>query len=489
METGESSSRHQRLGLARLDATAQAALVRSGELDPIDLVESAVGRIEALNSTVNAVIHTRFDQARSEALATGRDGRFCGVPVLVKDLGAAQDGEPFELGSSILMRVGYRAKATSYIVQSLVGAGCIVLGRTNTPEFGTNITTEPLSHGPTKNPWDTAYSSGGSSGGSAVAVATGMVPVAHASDGGGSIRIPASCCGIVGLKPSRGRVSKGPLSGDGWAGSAIDGALTRSVRDAAGILDCLSGYRSGDPSTAPPFVRSLSEEVGVDPGRLRVGLVDHSSALGAPIAPDCSEALRRVGEIFEAAGHRVEAVWPRALAEAEFQEYFLNVVVGSIAAQIASLSRLLGREIALEELEPDNQLLVRKGRELPAWRYVESVDWLQGFGRRLMSFWSEEGYDLLVTPVIAQPPPPLGYLADPVLGLDRQLEYLGFTAQFNVSGQPAISLPLHMRLQAPVLPIGVQLVAAYAREDLLVRVASWLETVAPWRDEWPPIRC
>ncbi len=457
----------------QLDACAQAELVHSRIASPRELVEEAIARIEQLNPTVNAVIHERFERGLSEADAIDLDTPFAGVPIVLKDLGAPMKGEPCELGSRALR--GVRASETSYLVRSLRAAGFIVVGRTNSPEFGTNITTEPLSYGATRNPWDLRYSSGGSSGGSAVAVATGMVSIAHGSDGGGSIRIPASCCGVVGLKPSRGRVSKGPKGGDGWAGFAIDGVLTRSVRDTACGLDIIAGYRSGDPSVAPPFARPLAQEVGTDPPKLRIGVLDHPVSPWAVSSDECRRVVRGVSEILERAGHSLTDAWPKALREEEFQDNFVTVVKASSAAQLSGLSETAGRKIEVEELESDNQFFVTQGRKLSAVDYVQAVDWLQSFGRRVMSFWTDEGYDLLLSPVIAQPPPRLGYLSDPVRGLDRQLEFLGYTGQFNVSGQPAISLPMGWTTGKPALPIGVQIVAAYGREDLLIRMASFLE--------------
>lgn len=472
--------------LWRHDATALAELIRSKEVSAVEVVDAAIDRTEALNPQINAVISDRFERAHDEAV-NGRTGQFGGVPLLLKDLGAAQEGEPFWLGSAVLRRADHRAGVTSYYVQSLLDAGFIVIGRTNAPEFGTNITTEPVSTGATHNPWDLEYSSGGSSGGSAAAVATGMAPVGQASDGGGSIRFPASYCGLVGLKPSRGRVSKGPLAGDGWAGSTIDGALTRSVRDAAGVLDVMAGYRSGDPYTAPAFARPLAEEIDEPLGRMRIGVLDHPLLQAARHDPVVTATVRSIADLLSEHGHVVEEVWPEALAEEEFQTRFVDVVKGSIAQQLRSIERMLGRSVELEEIESDNRVFVELGRQLPAYRYVESVDWLQAYGRRVAKFFEIDGYDLLLTPVAPCLPPKLGYLSDPKLGLDRQLEFLGFTGQFNVSGQPTISLPLAMNAGHPELPIGIQFVAAYGREDLLIRLGSWLEHVTPWADRWPAL--
>jgi len=469
-----------------LDATAQAQLVAAKRLSAVELVEAAIGAIERLNPTLNAVIHTRYEAALEEARSP-REGPFAGVPILLKDLGAEMAGEPSWLGSQVLKDLGRRGARTSYVVGSLQRAGFVVLGRTNTPEFGTNITTEPRSCGPTHNPWQLEYSPGGSSGGSAAAVAARIVSIAQGSDGGGSIRIPASYCGLVGLKPSRGRVSHGPALGEGWAGASTDGVLTRSVRDTARALDLIGGYRTGDPYVAPGFRRPLVEEVGAPLERLRVGVLDHPLLAGKPSHPEVAAAVLRVAGLLADAGHDPEERWPRALEEEEFQSHFVNVVKASIARQIDEVRKLLGEELPLARFEPENQLLGGLGERMPATTYLASVAWLQSYARRLATFFDEEGFDLLVLPVVPGLPPKLGYLSDPELGLDRQLEFLGFTGQFNIGGQPAIALPIALASD-PVLPIGVQLVAPYGREDRLIRVASLLEEALGWQERAPKVR-
>ncbi|WP_344925864.1 amidase, partial [Streptosporangium carneum] len=260
--------------LFELDAVGQAAAVRTGEVSPRELTEAAIARIEAYDGEINAVVHRRFERALAEIDALPRDAPFHGVPTLLKDLGWSMAGEPYRAGSRVLD--GVEVARDGYGVAKLRGAGFVVLGRTNTPEFGTTITTEPKAFGPTRNPYDTAYSPGGSSGGSAAAVAAGLVAVATGSDGGGSIRIPASMCGLVGLKPSRGRISYGPSLGEAWAGFSAPGMLCRTVRDSAATLDVIAGAMPGDPYGAPAWPRTLAEEVGADPGRLRIGfLAEH----------------------------------------------------------------------------------------------------------------------------------------------------------------------------------------------------------------------
>jgi amidase len=261
-----------------LDATAQADLVRRGEASPKELAEAAIAAIEAVNPRLDAVIRTRFDEARLEADGDLPDGPFRGVPILYKDLGCMVAGEVTAFGLGPLRDVAW--PVTSYLAEQFRAAGFVPLGRTNVPEMGTTVTTEPRSFPPARNPWDPGHSAGGSSGGSAAAVAAGLAPVAHANDGGGSIRIPASECGLVGLKPTRGRVSQGPQTGEAWAGGVIDGAVTRTVRDAAGVLDVISRRMPGEPYYAPPLPRPLVQEVGADPGRLRVGVLDRPAAEG-----------------------------------------------------------------------------------------------------------------------------------------------------------------------------------------------------------------
>jgi amidase len=455
-------------------------------MSPLELVDAAIERIGRCDPALNAVIHRQFSTARTQAAGELPDGPFRGVPILLKDLGAPQAGEPYCEGTSFAKAAGYRAARDSFLVQRFKKAGFVVLGRTNTPELGTAITTEPLAFGPTRNPWSTEHSSGGSSGGSAAAVASGMVAVAHGNDGGGSIRIPASCCSLFGLKPSRGRVSKGPVGGDSWNGFSVDHVLVRTVRDSAAVLDQIAGYRPGDTFAAPRPARPFSQEVGANPGRLRVGLLDDTVQAGFRADPECSQAVRLAGRLLESLGHEVEIAHPASLAEPEFQRHFLVVVATAVAVALTEWSQLLGRQVSAEEYEPANSLLAALGRSTTAPEYLESVLWLEGFRRRTIAFWSEQGFDLLCTPVLAQSPARLGELSDPVNGAVKESETLQFTAQFNVSGQPAASLPLHWTPGG--LPIGVQLVADYGREDVLIRVSSQLEEASGWADRRPAVR-
>ncbi len=466
-----------------LDATAQADLVRRGEVSPRELVEEAIARIETVNPKLDAVIRTRFDAARQEAEGDLPDGPFRGVPILFKDLGCTVEGEVTAFGLGPLRDL--KIPVTSFLAAQFLAAGFVPLGRTNVPELGTTVTTEPRSFPPARNPWNTGHSTGGSSGGSAAAVASGMVPVAHANDGGGSIRIPASECGLVGLKPTRARVSQGPVTGEAWAGSTIDGALARTVRDAAGVLDVISNPMPGDPYYAPPLPGPLAREVGADPGRLRVGVLDRPGVDGYLDDPECRAAVARAAALLESLGHHVEESAPAAMLEQEFLRHFINIIAADTEATMQAFEFLLGRRIGEDEIEPRNAAHRRAGQALSAPAYLGSRAWLGMWTRRMADWWT--GHDLLLTPTLGAPPPELGWFtADGPEQEERRIaSFIPYTAQFNMTGQPAISLPLHWTPGG--LPVGVQLVAAYGREDLLVRVASQLEQAAPWADRHPPV--
>jgi amidase len=469
-----------------LDATAQADLVRRGEVSPKELVEAAIARIEAVNPHLDAVIRTRFDAARQEADGALPDGPFRGVPILFKDLGCTVEGEPTAFGLGPLREMAW--PVTSYLAEQFRAAGFVPLGRTNVPELGTTVTTEPRSFPPARNPWHTGHSTGGSSGGSAAAVAAGLVPVAHANDGGGSIRIPASECGLVGLKPTRGRVSQGPLVGEAWAGGVIDGAVTRTVRDAAGVLDVISNRMPGEPYYPPPLPRPLAAEVGADPGRLRIGVLDRPGAEGYLDDPQCRAAVAGAARLLESLGHHVEESAPAAMFEPEFARQFNTIIAADSEATFQAFEMLLGRPIGDDEIEPRNAAYRRAGRELGAVAYLGARAWFGMWARRMADWWA--GHDLLLTPTLGAPPPELGWFtaAGPEHEGARIASFIPYTPQFNMTGQPAITLPLHWTPADPAaLPVGVQLVAAYGREDILIQVASQLEQAAPWHDRRPSL--
>ena len=387
-------------------------------------------------------------------------------------------------GMAVLRERGWVEHDDSYLAADLREAGFVFCGKTNTPELGILPTTEPLAFGPTRNPWDTTRSTGGSSGGSAAAVASGMVPAAHANDGGGSIRIPASECGLVGLKPTRARVSTGPDYGDMFGGLICELAVTRSVRDTAGILDEVAGWRAGDPYEVTPPTRPYVEEVGADPGRLRIGVLTEAPT---GVHADCVAAAEDVGRLLEALGHDVDTSWPDALGNEEFTGHFITLWSAGSAWSLDYWARKTGAPIGADDVEPLTWALVETGRSFNAGQYLSAVEWLQAWARRVAGWFAT--YDLLLTPTIAEPPPPLGEFEsppdNPLAGLFRAAALVPFTPSFNVTGQPAISLPLHWN--GAGLPIGVQLVAGFGREDVLLRVAAQLEEARPWADRRPTV--
>jgi amidase len=362
------------------------------------------------------------------------------------------------------------------------------VGRTNVPELGTTITTESLAWGPARNPWDLGHSTGGSSGGSAAAVAAGYVTVGHASDGGGSIRIPAANCGLVGLKPSRARVSEGPDAGDSWMGSTIQGVVTRSVRDSAAVLDAIAGYMPGDPYTAPPPARPFAAEVGADPGSLRIGLLDHPTS-GIAGDPECAEAVQATGKLLERLGHQVEMAHPAAMKERETRERFVTIVAAATAYDLDYWEGVVGRPLTDDDVEGSNLALQHVGRKVLAPDYLAAEAALQRWCRRMVEWWhpldGSAGFDILVSPTLNGPPPAIGYLSDRATATERLVGMLQYTSQFNLTGQPAISLPLHWT--AGGLPVGVQFVAGFAAEDVLIRLARQLEVAQPWADRHPPL--
>ena len=437
-------------------------MIRFGEVTPRELVDATIERIEKLNPKLNAVLRTRFDGARDDSESRISDGPFRGVPTLFKDLGGHIAGERTAYGVGPMASIRWRV--TSYLAEQVRAAGFIHLGRTNVPELGTALTTEPRSFAPTRNPWDVNRSAGGSSGGAAAAVASGMIPVAHASDGGGSIRIPASFCGLVGLKPTRGRVSQGPLVGEGWAGSTTDGALARSVRDAAAFLDAISGRMPGEPYYAPALARPLREEVGADPGRLRIGVLDRPQGEGFLDDSQCREAVLNAARLLESLGHHVEESWPDSMFDLEFRRNFTTIIAGESETQLQNFEQMLGRPIRDDELEPRNLYYREWGRTLGATAYLQSKGWLATWTRSMAQWWTE--YDLLLTPTVGAPPPELGWFTAGGAEQERQRikSFAPYSSPFNATGQPAISLPLHTTPEG--LPVGVQLAAPFGREDL-----------------------
>jgi amidase len=477
--------------ITSLDATAQADLVRDGEASPIELVEAAIARAEAVNPDLNAIIHPRYEEARAAAEGELPDGPFRGVPFVLKDLGAgAEAGQPLHMGMEALKRADFRPPLDSFLTQRFREAGLVVIGRTNTPELGILPTTEPRAYGPTRNPWDRERSPGGSSGGSAAAVAAGIVPFAHASDGGGSIRIPSSCCGLVGLKTTRQRITQGPLIGDYASGLGVDFAITRSVRDAAALLDAVEGPMLGDPYVAPPPLRPYRDELDAGFEQLRIGVVT-DPMIPVEVDPGLMEAANAAAGMLEGIGHAVDSEVPPIPdlggPGLDPKQAFFNRYFAGQAQTLGQFGVILGKELGADDVEPLTWAMAEEGRRLSGGDYLASVAIHQGVGR-LIAGWFMSGYDLILTPTLGEPPPPLGSFDDsgpePLRALERAVRMGAFTAPFNATGYPAISLPLQWTEEG--LPIGIQFAAPFGREDILLRIAAQLEREHPWGDRRPP---
>ena len=469
-----------------MDATDQAALVASGEVSPIELLEAAIERIERIDPAVNAVVIRWFDHARATASdADLPHGPFRGVPFLIKDLFAEYAGQRISNGNVAFKEAHVVADADTTLVSRYRAAGLVIAGRTNSPELGSVPTTEPVAWGPTRNPWDTTRTPGGSSGGAAAAVASGMVPFAHASDGGGSIRIPASCCGLVGLKPSQGRITLGPIRDE--SGLSVQHCVSRTVRDSAALLDATCGPGIGDTVIAPAPGRPYVDELGADPGRLRVGILDHHPQ-GAPVDAEVTRAAQSVGELLESLGHHVEAAWPKALEDNTFGATFGALWSTNMGVSRRRFEEQLGRPLQDHEFEPMNRVQAEFAAHFTSVDYALALSAVAQYRRALQSWW-HDGWDLLLTPTVAEVPIKLGTIVNdaehPMSPMQRAGQFTPFTPPFNTSGQPAISLPLEWTTEG--LPVGVQLVAAYGREDVLVRIASQLEQARPWAHRTPGI--
>jgi amidase len=457
-----------------LDATAQAELIARGEATPLELVTAAIARLEAVDPALNAVIHRTLERAHDRAAAGDvGDGPFGGVPFLLKDLVCCEEGVPFHEGNAHLREIGHTGDHDQVLAQRFRAAGLVSLGRTNTPEFGMRPVCEPVAHGPTNNPWDLERSPGGSSGGSAAAVAAGIVPVAHASDVGGSIRAPASHCGLVGLKPSRGRSTMAPDFFDAMGGLAEELVVSRSVRDTAAVLDAVgSRPHIGDWYPTWPVSGSYVDDARTDPGRLRIGFAaDHAHVA---VHGDVAATVRSVAATLEALGHHVTEERPAALDEDISAFALAHYTAGTAWLVDEHWPRVLGHALPEDGIEPVTAFLVEVGRSVSGAGLLAARELAQRWTRRLAAWW--EDVDVLLLPVVPVPPPRTGDDHD-----DAML--ITFVAPFNISGQPAISVPGAVH---DGLPIGVQLVAAHGRDDVLIRLAAQLEGATGWLDRRPP---
>ena len=485
------------------DATSLAELVRTQQVSARELVLAAIENTEELNPKLNAVIHKMYDRALEQA-RTPVDGPFTGVPFMLKDLLSWYAGEPIASGSRFFKR--WVPPHDTEMVKRYRQSGVIVVGKTNTPEFGLTPYTEPELFGPTVNPWNTSLTTGGSSGGSAAAVASGMVPFAGGGDGGGSIRIPASCCGIFGLKPTRGRTPAGPVAGEHWQGAAIEHCLTRSVRDSAAMLDAVSGPDVGAPYFAAPPQRPFLEEIGRDPGKLRIAFTS-KPLLGHSVHDDCKAALADAVSLMESLGHELIEAEPPADRE-RFNRAFLTMVCGEVHADLMDAAKLVGRAATPADVEYTTWALHLLGGSISAGDFVFAVHYLRSSSRAVGEFF--EKFDVLLTPTMSVPPFPTGSLQPPahertlikllgrlraggvlkLLGAleksaEKVFDVIPYAPLFNVSGQPAMSVPLYWNSQN--LPIGVHFVGRYGDEATLFRIAAQLEQSRPWMNRRPPV--
>lgn len=486
------------------DGLGLAELIRTGQVRTGELCEAAISRIERHNPTLNAVVTTMFDEGRKNSLKVLPDGPFTGVPMLLKDLQAAYAGVPLSSGCKSLK--DYIPDHDCEMVIRYKRAGMVILGKTNTPEFGLLGITEPELFGPCRNPWNTGHTPGGSSGGSASAVAAGMVPLASGGDGGGSIRIPSAYCGLFGLKPSRGRNPSGPDCGIAWQGAVQSHVLTRTVRDSAAMLDVTQGSDTGAPYEIRPPLRPYLDEAGTDPGKLKIAF-NATSPIKTPVHPDCVKAVEQTAHLLESLGHPVEEVVPDLDSLGLAQSYF-TMVFGEVAAELEELRLGLNRKVNQKDVETLTYTLGMLGRTFSAGDMVKALRRWDHAARIMGQFFNK--YDLYLTPTTAYPPAKIGEL-DPKpieiimikainsLGMGWILKSLGivenlamkalertpFTQLANLCGLPAMSVPLYWTPEK--LPLGVQFMAPFGKEDVLFQLAGQLEKAQPWFHKRPPL--
>ena len=490
--------------MSNYDGLGLAALVRGGDVAPLDLVEEVITRIERTNPRLGAIVTPMYDEARRVAAGPLPDGPFRGVPFLMKDLLAAYAGVPLRSGSRFY--AGHVPTTDSEIVRRYRAAGLIAVAKTATSELGVVPYVETAAHGDAHNPWDETRITGGSSGGSAAAVAARIVPIATGGDGGGSIRIPAACCGIFGLKPTRARTPCGPDHSELWQGAAVQHVLTRSVRDSAAVLDATAGPEPGAPYHLPAPATPFLAEVTTEPGKLRIAFTTRP-LLGGAVDPACVAAVADTVRMLEQLGHDVVEAAPDVDASA-FARAFFTMICGEVSAEISAAERRLGRKARFKDFEFSTWALKLLGRSISAADFVAAQHALHAAARRVAPFFQQ--HDVLLTPTLARPPvthrslQPKGAEASVMKALgqlragrtmnlllsltpsvDRVYEFIPYTPVFNITGQPAMSVPLHWSPEG--LPIGVQFVGRYADEATLLRLAGQLERARPWHDRVPPI--
>jgi amidase len=465
---------------AHEDATFLAQLVRSGQISPLELLEEALARVAALNPRLNAVVNIQEDVARSAIKSGLPDGPFKGVPFLIKDLGAEAKDFPAHNGSNLLRDTVY--SYDSEIYRRMRATGVVTFGRTASPEGGVGPVTEAsIYEGATRNPWDEMRTSGGSSGGAGAAVAAGIVAMAHGSDGGGSVRIPASSCGLFGFKATRGRFPDGPASGEGWAGMAIDGFLSHSVRDNATMMDACAGPDLGAPYDAPVMECSYGDAIGQPPRRLRIALCDTTFS-GTPIDPDCRAAVELAAKHLEDLGHEIIPVCPKADHDGMMRAWTKIVACGT-ALWIKTALKAKGRALRQGDVQGIARGALTFADQISGAEYLAAVNKIHAYGREMAQGFA--GYDIILSATLAEPPAKVGRFTHERedyenyrVGPGGVFEYSPFCAAFNASGQPAATLPLHWTARG--LPIGVHLAAAYGQDATLIALCAELERAAPW---------
>ena len=466
----------------KYDAVGLAALIAKRQVSTKEVLETAIARAEQVNPSINAIIHKQYEQARTAATHGLPKGPLTGVPFLIKDLAFFEPGEPATFGSSLFK--DYVADHESAYVTRCKKAGLVFMGRSSTPEFGLNPNTEPRLYGSCRNPWNVAYSAGGSSGGAAAAIAAGILPMAHATDGGGSIRIPAAQCGLFGLKPSRGRISMAPDAGEGWGGLSARHVVSRSVRDSAVMLDCTAGLEPGDPYAAPTPEHPFAQSIERPPRRLRIALMlrDHR---GAKLHPECLKAVEGAAKLCQSLGHIVEE------ADPELDMVALRPMNARIAAANTAQScnlrwKALGRSPNPDDVETGTWAVYQRGLEVSGVEYIEAIAAAHAIGRKMAAFLTS--YDVILSTTLAGPPPKLGYFdqnGDVQTFTERVTEYLSVTPLHNATGTPAMSVPLHW--SSDDLPIGVHFAGRYGEEATLLALAAQLESAQPWFDRVPAL--
>lgn len=487
------------------DGLGLAELIAAGETTATEVLDAAIARAEAVNPQLNAIIHRFYDQARERA-AQPLSGPFAGVPMLVKDLFQDLAGQPAHYGCKGLKAADHRPEQSSELVRRHEKAGAVIFGKTNTPEFGAKGITEPEAHGPTRNPWNTDHTPGGSSGGSAAAVAAGIVPLAGANDGGGSIRIPAACCGLFGLKPSRGRTPIGPAMGELMHGAAVNHAISRSVRDSAAMLDATHGYETGASYRLAPPGESFLAAARREPGRLTIGFTTRSP-IGSEVHPEAIAAVTEAAKLLESLGHRVEEAEPE-IDGRQMSKDWLYMWFAQVAASVAEVKAETG--CGNDGFELDTRAMAAFGRALRADEYVAGHNRWHDYNMGVAAF--HERHDLFLTPTLGLPPARVGSIITPAwqrvalrlllpLGkgaarlllksgvvdqmVDENLRYVPFTQLSNLTGAPAMSVPLHWTEAG--LPLGVQFIAPIGDETTLFSLAGQLEQARPWFDRAPDI--